>query len=304
MSHFHEDTEIFAQIVDNRGFSHAARKLGISPALVSRRVRALEKNFGVTLLTRSTRKFELTPEGILLYQHAKKVLNDKRTILQSIENLASKPAGHLRISAPMNFGRQHMATILCQFSKIYPEIEIDLQLSNTQTDIIDEKFDLVIRGAGYTGQQGLTENNFIAKRLLSSTIILCASPDFLQRHPKLESIKDLQGLMGLDFNPTHVQNTTTSLTWDGTLEKKTVTITLKKQFSCNDIDTTIKMACEGNGIAKVATINIDQELKTKALIPIFPTLDLGLYHLYAVVPQRTLPQRTRKLLEFLAQQWS
>ena len=77
MSHFHEDTEIFAQIVDNRGFSHAARKLGISPALVSRRVRALEKNLGVTLLTRSTRKFELTPEGILLYQHAKKVLNDK-----------------------------------------------------------------------------------------------------------------------------------------------------------------------------------------------------------------------------------
>ncbi len=298
---FHEDTEIFAAIVDHNGFSHAAKYIGISPALVSRRVRALEKKLGVTLLTRSTRKFELTTEGILVYQHAKKIMCDKQTTLLAIEAVSSRPAGLLKISAPMNFGRLYVTDALCEFMKIYPEIEIDLRLSNKHVDIINEKFDLVIRGAGYFNNESLAENNLIAKKLLSSPIILCASPDFIRRNPVIHTTKDIQGLLGIDFNPTEFGTPAADILWK--MQDQTIELKLKKQFSCNDIDTTIKMACQGNGIAKIAKINVENEIKIKKLIRILPTINLGGYNLFAVFPQRTLPQRTRVLLDFFAQQW-
>ena len=304
MSHnFHEDTEIFAAVVDHNGFSHAAKHIGISPALVSRRIRALEKQLGVILLTRSTRKFELTAEGVLLYQHAKKIMLDKRTTILAIETLSSKSAGLLKISAPMNFGRQYVASALCEFIKIYPEIEIDLRLSNKHIDMINEKFDLVIRGAGYLNHESLAENNLIAKQLLSSPIILCASQDFIRRQKLIQTTNDIQGLLGIDFHPTALDTPTPDILWEVKDKTQTIELKLKKQLSCNDIDTTIKMACEGNGIAKVAEINIKTEIKTKALVQILPAVNFGKYNLFAVFPQRTLPQRTRKLLEFFEQQW-
>ncbi len=304
MSHnFHEDAEIFAAVVDQNGFSHAATHMGISSALVSRRIRALEKQLGVTLLTRSTRKFELTAEGVLLYKHAKKIMLDKQTTLEAIQTLSTQVAGLLKISAPMNFGRQYVASAICEFMKIYPDIEIDLRLSNKRVDMINEKFDLVIRGAGYLDHEYLTENNLIAKRLLSSSVILCASPDFIQRNREIVTTNDIQGMLGIDFNPTALDTPSASMAWEAKDKTKAVELNLQKQFSCNDMDTTIKMACEGNGIAKVAEINVKHEIKTRMLVQILSGIDLGEYNLFAVYPQRTLPQRTRKLLEFFEKQW-
>jgi len=301
--HFHEDAEIFAAVIDHNGFSHAAKYVGISAALVSRRVDALEKQLGVTLLTRSTRKFELTAEGVVLYQHAKKMMLDKQTTLLAIETLSSQPAGLLKISAPMNFGRQHVAAALCEFMRIYPEIEIDLRLSNEHVDMINDKFDLVIRGAGYMNHAALAENNLIAKKLLSSPIILCASADFLRRNKPIQTINDAQGLLGIDFNPASPELPSSYMVCKTQGQPQEIDLKLKKKFSCNDLDTIIKMACEGNGIAKVAEINVRNELKTKTLIQLLPSIDLGEYNLFALYPQRTLPQRTRKLLEFFEHQW-
>lgn len=304
MSHnFHEDTEIFAAVVDCNGFSHAAEYMGISPALVSRRIRALEKQLGVILLVRSTRKFELTAEGVLLYNHAKKICHDKQTTLLAIESLSSRPSGLLKISAPVNFGRQYVAPALCDFMNIYPEIVIDLRLSNAQSDIINGKFDLVLRGAGYLHNEYLAENNLIAHKLLSSPIILCASSDFIRRHKEINTPDDIEGLFGIDFNPSDLETSASDILWKIKDESHKTVLKLKKRFSCDDIDTAIKMACAGNGIAKVAEINVKNEIKTKRLIKVLPTVNFGEYNLFAVFPQRNLPQRTRKLLEFFEQRW-
>lgn len=302
--HFHEDTEIFAAVVDRKGFSHAAEYIGISPALVSRRIRALEKQLNVTLLTRSTRRFELTAEGVVLYQHAKKMILDKQTTLLAIETLSSKPKGFLKIGAPMNFGRQYVTSALCEFMKIYPEINIELILSNKPIDMIDEKFDLVIRGAGYINHGSLVENNLVAKKLLISPIVLCSSQDFIRRHPTVHALTDIQGLLGIEFNPTETETPTSSILWEIQENNKIIKLKLGKQFSCNDIDTTIKMACEGHGIVRVAAINVQNEIQAKTLVQILPAINLGEYNLFAVFPHRTLPQRTRKLLDFFTQQWS
>ncbi|MDF1655477.1 MAG: LysR family transcriptional regulator [Coxiellaceae bacterium] len=301
---FHHDTDILAAVVDCKGFNHAADQLGISPALVSRRIRALEQQLGVTLLTRSTRTFELTTEGILLYQHAKKVSQDKHTTLQAIEALSSKTAGLLRISAPVNFGRQFVLSALNEFMKIYPNIEIDLRLSNDQVDLIKQKFDLVIRGAGYLDQESLAANRLIAKQLLTSPIILCASPDYLQRNNTIEQPSDLDNNhLGIDFTPDAMKKTTSTIKWKATSNNIPMEINLRKQLTCNDIDATIKASIDGNGITKVPAINVRNELQAKQLIQLLPTLDLGEYHLFAVFPQRVLPQRTRALLEYFEQLW-
>ena len=305
MSHsFHHDADILAAVVDCKGFGHAATQLGISPALVSRRIRALETQLGVTLLTRSTRTFELTAEGVLLYQHAKKNAQDKQTTLQAIEALSSKAAGLLRIGAPVNFGRQFVLSALNDFMKIYPHIEIDLSLSNDPVDLIKQKFDLVIRGAGYLDQEELTANRLIAKKLLSSPIILCSSADYLQRHKPVEKPQDLlQGHTGIEFSPNPSDKSTSEVHWHGKHNGEVVGLQLHKQLTCNDIDATIKAAIDGNGIAKVAAINIKQPLQTKQLIRLLPDFDLGEYHLFAVFAQRVLPQRTRVLLDFFESAW-
>lgn len=301
---FHENVETLAAVVECNGFSHAAKYLGISPALVSRRIHNLEEVLGVVLLTRTTRKFELTGEGVLLYQHAKKVILDKQTTLLAIEALSSKAAGVLKMSAPLNFGRQYIASALSEFMKIYPKIEIELVLSNQRVDIIKENFDLVIRGAGYFDDKLLTETSFIAKKLLSSPIILCASPDFLQRHKVIQLPDDITNLAGINFEPSLTASNPAKMIWKGDYESDPVELRLTKQFSCNDIDTAIKMAIEGNGIAKVPEINIKSELQNRALQKILPALNLGEYSIYAAFPQRVLPQRTRLLLDFLKARWA
>lgn len=303
LNNFHEDTEVFAAVVERNGFSNAAEYLRISPALVSRRIRAIEKQLGVILLVRSTRKFELTAEGALLYNYARKANHDKQAILLAIESLSAKPSGSLKISAPVNFGRQYVAPLLCDFMKIYPDIILDLRLSNTQTNIINDKFDVVIRGAGYLHHEYLVENNLIANKLFSSPIILCASPDFLERHKVIDTPDDLQDLYGLEFNPLDLDNLSGNILWKIKNDRQKTVVKLKKRFSCDDIDTTIKIACAGNGIARVAEINVEHELKTKALVRILPTIDFGQYNLFAVFPHRNLPQRTRKLVDFFEQRW-
>ncbi|MDF1758744.1 MAG: LysR family transcriptional regulator [Legionellaceae bacterium] len=305
MSHnFHEDTEIFAAVVDNKGFNHAAKSLGISQALVSRRVKSLEKQLKSTLLVRSTRTFELTAEGVLLYNYAKKIEVDKQTILLAIENMSLKPAGLLKVGAPVNFGRQYVAPALCEFMKIYPDIKIDLELSNKQINIINDKFDLVIRGSGFQNHKPLKDNNLIAKKLLSSPIILCASSEYLNHHKPITSINDIQGSIGIDFNVTKSSFSSSEILWEIKNNESNIELKLNKKFTCNDIDTSIKMACDGNGIAKFAKINVERELKTKQLIQILPNLNLGKYDIFAVFAHRSLPQRTRKLLEYFERQWS
>lgn len=271
MAHFYQDIEILAAVVDCKGFSRAAKYLKLSPALVSRGIKRLEEALKVSLLIRSTRQFSLTPEGAIIYKHAKHMLANKATMLQAIEACSSMVSGAIKISAPVNFGRQYLPAIIHDFTVIYPEVSIQLELSNQQAPLINQTFDLAIRSAGYLDNQNLDSSNLIAKRLLTTPIILCAAKHYIEQHP-IHTLNDMQGLTGIEFHPDSNQNP--SIHWESSQQHQH--IFLKKHISCNDIDTSIKLCLLGGGIIKVAKINVDQTLKTgELIIEILPDMNWG-----------------------------
>ena len=296
MTHFYQDIEILAAVVDSKGFARAAKHLKLSPALISRAIKRLEQTLKVSLLTRSTRQFSLTPEGAIIYKHAKQMLADKATMLQAIEERTSQVSGSIKISAPMNLGRLHLPAIVHDFTTIYPDVCINLELSNEKISLIDQNFDLAIRSAGYLGHQNLDNSNLIAKHLISSSIILCASKHYIEQHP-IHTLTDIQGLTGIEFNPQPTEKSQISWTSDHGQQQ----VTLKKSISCNDIDASIQLCLLGGGIIKVAQINVHQALKTGELIEILPEINWGQWHVFAVYPHRNLPQRTKCFIDFLNQ---
>src|SRR5438552_2068059 len=121
-----DDTAIFAAVIQQGGFSHAAKYLGLSNGLISRRIAHLEKELGVSLMTRTTRQLQLTPEGELLWEHAKRIQQEMDAALSVIQSFAEKPKGEIRVSAPISFGQRFMVPIFAKFMQLFPDIKLDL----------------------------------------------------------------------------------------------------------------------------------------------------------------------------------
>ncbi|MBU71681.1 LysR family transcriptional regulator [Spongiibacter sp.] len=165
----------FVSVVNEGGFSRAAERLDKSPQLVSKYVAALEKQLGTRLLRRTTRRISLTEAGQAYFQRVQQVLFDIDDMESQLGDYQQQAQGLLRISAPVSFAISHMGTLICDFQRAYPAIDIDLQLNDRKVDIVEEGFDVALR----IGQ--LKSSSLIAKRLAPVRILLCASPDYLDR---------------------------------------------------------------------------------------------------------------------------
>ena len=166
----------FAKVVETGSFTGAARHLRVSPTMVSKQVRELEDRLGIKLLNRTTRRVSLTDVGSLFYQRCAPLLDE----IAELECLASQmnttPRGLLRVSAPLAFGATRVAAALADFTKHYPDVQVDLVLTDRMVDLVDEGFDLAI----YVGDPG--NSSLIARRLAVYQTILCATPAYLSEH--------------------------------------------------------------------------------------------------------------------------
>lgn len=286
-----DDTVIFVAVVQQGGFSHAAAHLGLSNGMVSRRIAQLETDLGVTLITRTTRQFHLTPEGELFWQHAQRIQQELDSAISLIQASAKKPKGSIRVSAPLYFGRHYLTPIIIKFLNDFNDIDIDLTLTNQKLDPIKAGLDLVIRGAGYLDETTLQDSNMQMKVLLKEKIGLYASPAYLQKHGEPQHKDDL-------LKHTTIHYADNKWTYHAAHQKGVVTLT--PQFNVNDIESALIACIAGCGIGKFTTLNVKNALEQKQLHPILQQYDWGDYHLYAIYPhQRTLPKRTRLLLDFI-----
>ena len=286
-----DDTAIFVAVVQQGGFSHAAAHLGLSNGMVSRRIAQLETELGVTLITRTTRQFHLTPEGELFWQHAQRIQQELDSAISLIQASAKKPKGSIRVSAPLYFGRHYLTPIIIKFLNDFNDIDIDLTLTNQKLDPIKAGLDLVIRGAGYLDETTLQDSNMQMKVLLKEKIGLYASPAYLQKHGEPQHKDDL-------LKHTTIHYADNKWTYHAAHQKGVVTLT--PQFNVNDIESALIACIAGCGIGKFTTLNVKNALEQKQLHPILQQYDWGNYHLYAIYPhQRTLPKRTRLLLDFI-----
>lgn len=293
-----DDSAIFTAVIQHGGFSHAAKYLCISNGLVSRRITQLEARLGVSLIKRTTRELRLTPEGELFLQHAVRIQQELDSALSLIQSSANKPTGTIRVSAPPYFGRHYLTPITMKFLSDFPDIKIDLVLSNNQLDLIKEQLDLVIRGAGFVSEPRLQDSSMQMKLLLKDKIGLYASPSYLHRHEEPKYCTDLSSHLLINYS---FQNRLQEeQKWYYLENKLPGEFSFEPSFNANDIESCVNACISGFGIGRFTELNARNAIQQKQIRPILEQYDWGTYHLFAIYPQQqSLPERTRLFLDFI-----
>ncbi len=294
-----DDTAIFIAVIQQGGFSHAARHLGLSNGLISRRIAQLESELGVTLIRRTTRQIQLTPEGELFWLHAQRIKQEMDAAISLIQASAKKPKGTIRISAPLHFGRYYLTPIIMKFMSDFNDIKVDLILSNQKLDPVKSGLDLVLRGAGYLASDPLlTDSSMQMKLLLKQKIRLYASAVYLQKYAAPVIPDDLMHHRTIYY--TDIDNLTANARWSCICQGKKIEISLNPTFNVNDIESAVMACVSGFGIGRLTDLNVKSALQLQQLQPVLENVDWGNYHLYALYSQqKALPKRTRLLLEFI-----
>lgn len=292
-----DDTVLFATIVQQGGFSRAAKQLGLSNGLVSRRLTHLENELGVSLLKRTTRQIHLTPEGEMLLQHAQRIQQEMDTARCLIQSLSEKPKGHIRVSAPSYFGRYYLMPILIKFMQTFDNIKIDIIIADQFIDPVKNNIDLLIRGIGYF-DKAFSNSSLRTKFLLKRKIALYASMAYLIEHGQPEHPDDLLKHHIIGF--TNTPSSSGHETWHYDYAGKESNITLQPKFNCNDLDSRLLACRAGQGIAKFTDLIFQDGNDNNQLKPVLSQYNWGEFSLHAVyAQQQSLPQRTRLLLDFI-----
>lgn len=171
-----EGIRAFTRVVEAGGFSAAARDMGVSRSVVNKAVINLEHELGTQLLRRSTRQVTPTDTGLAFYDRARQILGELDDAISAVTSLQGKPTGNLRVNAPMSFGTLHLSRVIAEYMALYPDVHVELVLSDRVIDPIEEGFDVTLR-IGVT--QATT--SLVTRELVAAKRVLCASPDYLQR---------------------------------------------------------------------------------------------------------------------------
>ncbi|QLF69496.1 LysR family transcriptional regulator [Peteryoungia desertarenae] len=283
------DLEVFVRVIAAGSMSTAARDLGLSPAVVSKRIKRLEDKLGTRLLQRTTRQISLTEAGQGFHERVLSILAGLEEAEAYASGRSSEVNGILKISAPTSFGRLHVAPHLKSFMRAHPDLAIHLVLSDELTDIVGGGFDLAIRIAE------LTDSSLVAKRLAPVRRLLCASPGYLAEHGIPETIEDLKSHRCL---PAHNNDS-----WR--LEGPNGPVTLRPEGSLitNSSEVIREAVIGGLGIALRSTWDVGGELKTGQLVQVLPAYESSRnVALSAVYPSRQfLPAKVRLFIDYLAE---
>ncbi|WP_372424991.1 LysR family transcriptional regulator [Salinarimonas chemoclinalis] len=280
------DLDVFARIVAARSMSAAGRELGLSPAVVSKRMRRLEERLGVRLLQRTTRSLALTEAGRGFHERVVAILASVEEAEAWAMSGAAEPRGLLRVSAPTSFGRMHVAPHLVRFLDAHPQVTLDLALSDAFVDVVAEGLDLAIRIAD------LSDSSLVAKKLAPSHRVLVATPGYLATHG---TPADLDALA----RHTLLVHGTPEWRLDGPDGPRTVRIT--SPLRTNSSEVVREAVLSGAGIALRSTWDVGPELKSGALVRVLPAWrSSARVAIHAVYPSRRhLEQKTRAFIDFL-----
>lgn len=282
------DLEIFSRVISMGSMSAAGRSLGLSPAVVSKRVKRLEERLGTRLFQRTTRQISLTEAGQGFYERIVGILAGIEEAEAFVSGRSGAVRGTLRISAPTSFGRMHIAPHLKGFMENHPELAVNLVLTDDFSDIVGGGFDLAIR----IGE--LSDSSLVARRLAPVRRVLCAAPDYLRRHGTPHSIVELSQHVCL---PPHTQDV-----WR--LEGLEGSVTYRPQgpLSTNSSEVVREAVFSGMGIALRSTWDVGLALKNGDLVQVLPDYE-GSRNvvLSAVYPSRQfLPVKVRLFIDYLA----
>ena len=279
---------VFVAVVENGGFSAAARSLGVSKSAVSKRINQLEAHLGVRLLHRTTRKLSLTEAGERYFEHAAQALTAAGQAEDAVTELQGEPQGKLRISSPMSFGRLHVAPLIPKLLQRYPKLQIDLVMDDRKVDLVAGGFDVAIRAGN------LPASTLIARKLAPLRQVLCASPAYIDRCGLPDTPAELTGRNCVLFSYSSDANK-----WTLIGESGSETVTVSGSYQVNNSEALLEALREGVGIGRLPTFVAGPDLKTGRLVKLFQSYRLPDFTFYAVFPERQyLPAKIRAFLDF------
>src|SRR5690606_7751331 len=177
--------QAFLAVARTGGFSAAAEELGVSKAMVSKHVGRLEQALGVQLVNRTTRRVGLTEAGIAYRDRMREILEEIEEIGQAVAKLSAEPRGNLRVMSPTSFGAFHLARAIAAYHERYPQVTVDLLLTDRAPDLVEEGIDLAIRVGA------LDDSSLVARKLADARVVVCGSPDYLDRRGRPKTPAEL-----------------------------------------------------------------------------------------------------------------
>jgi DNA-binding transcriptional LysR family regulator len=263
-----EGVSEFVAVVEAGSFTGAAKRLDISTAQVSRQVSSLEARLSTKLLYRTTRKVSVTEPGQTYYRHCRQVLDGLEEAERAITELHQIPRGLLRITAPVTFGETTVAPLVNDFLLRYPELRVDMHLTNQKLDLVAEGYDLAIR----LGK--LEDSTMMARRLGSRTLYVCASPEYLAAHGTAHKLADLAQHNCLAGTLDH---------WRFQEQGQPKNIKVRGSVRCNSGWALVDAALKGIGIVQLPSYYVHEHLSAGQLVSLleaYHEADDGIWALY------------------------
>lgn len=285
------EMEVFVQVVDSQSFSAAARRLSLTPSAVSKLVARLEVRLGARLLVRSTRGLHLTPEGASFHVRARDILESMAEAEREVSQ-DSTPRGRVRINTNVPFGRHCLLPLMAEFLARYPEIFIDLVLTDQVVNVREEKTDIAIR----TGP--LKDSGLVSRELGQSRFAVVASPAYLQGREAPAHPADLARHNCLGFGFIRHTQVWPFVDADGAR----LSVVPRGNMHVSDGETMRELALEGVGLARLARFHVGRDIAEGRLVPLlepFNPGDTDPVHAVFIGPGKELPARVRAVLDFL-----
>lgn len=288
------DLEFIVMLARHGNLSAAARALDVTPPAATKRLAQLEQRLGVRLVNRTTRSLSLTSEGETYLQHASRILGDIRE-MEDIVSSSREPRGLLRINATLGFGRTTIAPLVSDFAKRYPQVEVQMEVTDRPVDLVESGYDLAIRFGA------LPDKRLNARRILSNRRFLCASPLYLERHGMPSDLAELARHRCI----IHRQNDDAYGIWRFTHLDHSEVVKVHGMLSSNDGDIVLGWALDGHGILIRSEWDLAKYLESGRLRVVLPEFTLPSADLYAYYPSRqNLAARTRVFIDFLVRHFA
>ena len=266
----------FARAGSLGSYRAAARSLSISPSAISKSIQRLERHFGVSLFTRTTRSLTLTVEGRDIHERVLQLLRQAEEIEQVAKSARSEPAGTLRIAASLPIGLHIIAPAIAEFRQRYPKVLIDLRLSDQIVDLVEEGIDLAVR----IGE--LSDSSLLSRRLLPYTLGCYASPDYLARRGTPEHPDELAQHETVNLR---YQNTGQTLRWPFRIADKEIEMLPSSPVVVDASEAVLAAMAAGAGIGIAASFMAAPRVKRKELVPILSGFAVQRHNITAIWPE-------------------
>lgn len=284
------DVALFNAIVSSGSLSAAGRQLGLSLAVVSKRLTQMEQQLGVRLFHRTTRHVSLTDEGLVFSEHAQRLQHELEAIDNALANRLDRASGTLRITASHSMGRIWLAPIVNDFMLDHPSVNVQLHLSDRVIDLAASGYDLAIRYGA------LADSRLVARELAGNRRVLCASPAYAARHGLPQTLEELSSHQCIVTGDTGI----TEWRFGSGEQQRSVPICARLQV--NTGEASHALALHGAGIAMKSIWDVAGDLRSGALLPVLENYPLPAAPLHAIwLSGRHQPPRVRLFIERLRQ---